>query len=258
MNFDCARLQPEARAIARRAAEVYYRHTQPHFIGLLAHGSAYKGGVIPNCSDLDLQLFLAAGAFGADGRLPLALSLAIHADLARIDPAPFHYIQCYAPPPFPSSAGKSHSAPLTGTYCMLAGEMPHPETTAEEALKKAQAYLDAFKPDPSDLAQKLLQHGGGVLERGVRYLCTEVWPLLYTLLAWRGRDPLAVWPLPKPQAIEKWPADEEAGQAIRHFYRCVWCYYVEENTAERALAVIRAGMDFKRAGMAWYAAAVRN
>ena len=253
MNFDTGGLQPEARAIAHQAAEVYCSHTGPHFVGLLAHGSAFKGGLIPNCSDLDLKLFLTADAFGADGRLPLPLSLAIHADLARIDPAPFHYIQCYAPPPFPSPADKGHSGPLPGTYCMLAGRMPLRETTAAESLQQARAYLDDFKPDPSDLAQKLLQHGGGVLERGVRYLCTEVWPLLYCLLVWRGRDPLTVWSLPKPQAIERWPADEEAGLAIRRFYRCAWRYYVEETTAERALELIESGMAFKRAAMTWYA-----
>ena len=58
-------LTPEARPIAAAAAAVYMRHTRPWFIGLVAHGSAVKGGFIPGCSDVDLQLYLDDAAFTA-------------------------------------------------------------------------------------------------------------------------------------------------------------------------------------------------
>jgi hypothetical protein len=60
--MNVSRLVPEAQPIAAAAGEVYLRHTQPWFIGLVAHGSAIKGGFIANCSDIDLQLYLDPGA----------------------------------------------------------------------------------------------------------------------------------------------------------------------------------------------------
>ena len=60
---DVSGLVPEARSIVQQVAGVYLRHTAPWFIGLIVHGSAVKGGVIPNCSDIDFQLYLDYPAF---------------------------------------------------------------------------------------------------------------------------------------------------------------------------------------------------
>ena len=95
-TIDVAGLIPEAQAIAAQAAAIYCKHAAPWFIGLVAHGSAVKGGYIPNSSDIDFQLYLTAEAFADDGELPLPLGMAIHRELAQIDPTPFRYIQCYA------------------------------------------------------------------------------------------------------------------------------------------------------------------
>ena len=46
--MDVSRLVPEAQSIAAAAGEVYLRHTRPWFVGLIAHGSAVKGGFIAN------------------------------------------------------------------------------------------------------------------------------------------------------------------------------------------------------------------
>lgn len=136
--FDVAPLVPEAQPIAERAAEVCWRNTRPWFIGLLVHGSALKGGVIPNCSDIDLQLFLTSDAFNKDGCLPLSLSVDIHRGLASIDPSPFQYIQCYALPAELTSLGKEGSVnPFPNTYHMLAGKLPIPEATEEDTLTRA-------------------------------------------------------------------------------------------------------------------------
>ena len=69
--IDVGVLVPEARHAAQRAAQVYLAHTRPWFVGLLVHGSALKGGVIPGCSDIDLQVYLENRAFDERGRLPL-------------------------------------------------------------------------------------------------------------------------------------------------------------------------------------------
>ena len=89
MMIDITRLVPAAQPIAARAAPVYLQHTSPWFVGLLAHGSAYKGGYIAGCSDIDFQLYLDPTAFTSEGMLPLSLLMTIHRVLAPIDPSPF-------------------------------------------------------------------------------------------------------------------------------------------------------------------------
>jgi hypothetical protein len=54
LAVDLSGLVPEARPIVDRVAGVYMRRMAPWFVGLLAHGSAVKGGYIPGCSDVDL------------------------------------------------------------------------------------------------------------------------------------------------------------------------------------------------------------
>src|SRR5688572_30765273 len=89
--LDLSGVQPEARPILEQAAHIYIAHTRPWFEGLLAHGSVVKGGFIPRCSDIDLKLYLRDELFEGRSHLPLELSVAIHRELAKIDPAPFSY-----------------------------------------------------------------------------------------------------------------------------------------------------------------------
>ncbi|MBI4300529.1 MAG: hypothetical protein HY677_05275, partial [Chloroflexi bacterium] len=123
-RVDLSGVTPEARPIVEAAARVYLRYLRPWFVGLIAHGSAVKGGFIPGCSDIDLQQYLEDAAFSEDGQLPFELLLALHADLARIDPAPFQYIQCY---PFGSRLRDGWVGPIPGAYRLLAGRLPFPE-----------------------------------------------------------------------------------------------------------------------------------
>ena len=74
---DVSGLVPDARPIVQKVSSVYLKHTAPWFSGLIVHGSAVKGGVIPNCSDIDFQLYLRDAAFSARGQLPLELGMAV-------------------------------------------------------------------------------------------------------------------------------------------------------------------------------------
>lgn len=94
--FDVTGLQPEAQSIVQATSAIYYKHTSSWFIGLIAHGSAVKGGFIPGCSDIDLQLYLEDAAFSEHGILPLSTGMAIQRELSHIDPAPFQYIHTEA------------------------------------------------------------------------------------------------------------------------------------------------------------------
>ena len=244
---------PEARVTVSAAAQVYWMHTQTWFIGLLIHGSALKGGFIPGCSDIDFKLYLWDTAFEQDGRLPLELCLTIQRDLAKIDPAPFQYIQCYAHPhpPIPNEQ-KKEIGPISGAYHMLLGELPVSEATPAEVRDGAKAHLADLKPVPFYVTNTLLQHGGDKLARNVRLLCTDVWPTLYHVLALRSENPLAVWKLPKEAAIAMLPHDETLGREIRLFYQGVKTYYSEGQPVEGALTVFQRGTGFLKAAKEWF------
>ena len=168
--IDVSPLVPEARQATLAAAEVYVRHTRPWFVGLLAVGSALKGGYIPGCSDIDLHLYLADSAFDRDGILPLDLGLAVHRDLAKIDPTPFEYIQCQALRSRLTEGNElSSMGPIPGTYHVLVGELPVPEATADQVYDRANRDLAGLRSQPFDIAGNLLEHGGGRLGRDVRF-----------------------------------------------------------------------------------------
>ncbi|MEZ4734366.1 MAG: NUDIX domain-containing protein [Caldilineaceae bacterium] len=244
-SINVSGLIPEAQAIAERAATIYRKHTAPWFIGLVAHGSAVKGGYIANCSDIDFQLYLADEAFTAAGELPLALGMAIHQELAQIDPAPFRYIQCYA---LTRRLRSGWIGPIPGAYHLLAGRIPVPLATADELREAAQKDLAALQPDPINL----LSHGGGRLERHVRLHCTKVWPVLYQVAALQQDDPIRVWNLPKPAVIGLLPAASELGQAIHAYDQAVRTYYPTERSVADGLKVLETGMAFLQAAKRWW------
>lgn len=245
MVIDVSGLIPEAQAIAAGAAAIYCKQTAPWFIGLVAHGSAVKGGYIPNCSDIDFQLYLTADAFVADGELPLPLGVAIHRELAAIDPVPFRYIQCYA---LTDRLRPGWIGPIPGAHHLVAGRLPVPPATADALRASAQKDLAALQPD----ALNLLSHGGGRLERMIRLHCTKVWPVLYQVVALQQDDPIRVWNLPKDQVIGLLPTEGEVGQAIRAYDQAVRTYYPEERLVVDGLKVLETGTTFLAAAKRWW------
>lgn len=244
MDIDISGLMPEAQAIAAQAVAIYCKHTAPWFIGLVAHGSAVKGGYIPNSSDIDFQLYLTAEAFADDGELPLPLGMAIHKELAQLDPAPFRYIQCYA---LTDRLRPDWIGPIPGAHHLVAGRIPVPLATADALRASAKKDLAALQPD----ALNLLSHGGGRLERMVRLHCTKVWPVLYQVAALQQDDPIRVWNLRKEQVIALLPADSELKQTIRAFDAAVRTYYPEERLVADGLKVLETGMTFLAAVKRW-------
>ncbi|HEV8193475.1 MAG TPA: hypothetical protein VGP82_18595 [Ktedonobacterales bacterium] len=247
--IDASNLVPEAQPIAQAAAEALIRHTEPWLVGVMAHGSAYKGGFIPACSDVDMQLYLEPAAFAADSQLPLDLCIAIHRELARIDPAPFGYIQIRA---LASVPAPTYIGPIPGAYTMIAGTMPLPEATEQQLRDSSRAALDQLKPIPDYLPAGLLDHGAARLARQTRWLCTDVWPTLYRVLALRTDEALGVWRLPKEQAIALLPEDDPLGASIRTFHTAVCAHYPAEATVDGALAVIETGVALLRAAKTWW------
>lgn len=250
MAVDVTRLVPEAQHIAARVAAVYLEHTAPWFVGLLAHGSAYKGGYIAGCSDIDFQLYLDPAAFTPASTLPLPLLTAIHHDLAPIDPSPFRYVQCYA---LPCATPPGQTPPVPGAYALLAGRLPVAEATSAQLYDSARLALARLEPLSRSLASELTSCGGERLQQKTRLLCTEVWPTLYYIATLQRGDPIAIWNLPKQDVIALLPPDSEICGAIRAFYAAVRDYYPDEATVEGRLAVIECGVAFLYAAQAWWA-----
>lgn len=249
MESAISRLVPAAQRPAARAVAVYLRHAAPWLVGILVHGSAYKGGYIPGCSDIDFQLYLDPAAFTDEGALPLALLSAIHRDLAQIDPAPFRYIQCYA---LPCATLPGQMPPIPGAYALLHGRLPVAEATAQQLTDSARAALAQIDPLSRSLASELLSCGGERLQHKMRLLCTEVWPTLYHIATLQQDDPIAVWNLPKPDVIALLSPETPTGSAIRAFYAAVNDYYPAEATVDGRLAVITTGVAFLRAARLWW------
>jgi hypothetical protein len=249
VDVDVTRLVPEAQSIATRAAAVYLEHTAPWFVGLLAHGSAYKGGYIAGCSDIDFQLYLDPAAFTPAGMLPLSLLMAIHHDLAPIDPSPFRYVQCYV---LPCATPRGQTPPVPGAYTLLAGRLPVAEATNTQLCDSARLALARLEPLSRSLASELTSCGGERLQQKTRLLCTEVWPTLYHIATLQHSDPIVVWNLPKPDVIALLPPDTAVGGAIRAFYAAVRGYYPAEATVNGRLAVIARGVEFLAAAQAWW------
>jgi hypothetical protein len=249
MEPDVAPLTPEARPVARAAAEIYVRHTGSWLIGLLAHGSALKGGYIPGCSDLDLQLYLMDDAFDAYDRLPLDLGLAIQRDLARIPLGPFQYVQCFARSTTPR---EGWVGPIPGAYHMLLGALPIPEATSADLCDSAHQALASLRPIPDYIENGLLTYSQERLERHARLICTDVWPFVYHILSLNGHDPIAVWRLPKTEAIPMLPQTRAARDTASAFLAAARMAYGNGRSPDRFISLIACGVAFRAAAAAWY------
>jgi len=247
--IDVSGLVPEAQPIAARVAEIYLKHTSPWFIGLIAHGSAVKGGFIPGCSDIDFQLFLDDSAFSSQGHLPMTLGFTIRRELERVQLEPFRYVQCY---PHSSKPLPGFIGPIPGAYHLLSGKLPVPEATTSQLRESAIDALNKLDSSPSFIIGKLLGHGGVRLARNIRLLCTKVWPVLYQVLTVRSDDPIAIWRLSKKRAIMELPERSDLAGLIQKFYQSIEDYYPDETSLEGAFSVIENGMSFLSTAKNWW------
>ncbi|GCE12433.1 hypothetical protein KTT_22920 [Tengunoibacter tsumagoiensis] len=248
-ELDLSCVVPAARPIVEAAANVYLRHTEQWLIGLLIHGSAFKGGFIPGCSDIDLQIYLQSEAFTRYGQLPLEICSAIQRDLSHIDPSPFQYIQGYA---LSSQPRSQYVGPIPGAYHMLTGHLPVPEASEADVQRSARKKLASIDEHIAHYCRGLLEHGSGKLERQVRFLCTDLWPTLYQLLAIQEQDGLRIWGLPKPAAIALLRQESQLSQTASTFYQALHRYYPQATSIEDAIHVIEAGIAFFEQARLWW------
>jgi len=216
----------------------------------VAHGSAVKGGFIPGCSDLDMQLYLDDVAFTRHGQLPLEVGFAIRRELESVPLGPFRYVQCY---PRRLEAEPDLVGPIPGAYHVIAGRLPVPAATAADLIDSARRTLDTLNPLPGHLMGKLLGHGSERMARSLRLLCTQVWPVVYQVLALYEGAPLDTWQLTKVEAIERLPLAMQ--MAAERFYAAVRAYYPAEASLEGALELMAAGVAVLESAAVWWAQA---
>ena len=252
-QLDVSPLVPEARQVVAAIAQVYWRHTQPWFVGLLVHGSALKGGFIPGGSDIDFQLYLEDAAFDTHHNLPFDTAVAIQRDLEHIAIAPFQAIQCFPRPAGYALPGHEEWVPpIPGAYHVVLGRLPIAPATPGQVRSAARRALGALNLVPFDIANNLLDYAPGRMTRLVRLLSTAVWPTLYHVLTCQAADPLAPWRLPKTDAIALLPETEPLSVEIQEFDACLRAYYQAGQPDAAGLAVIEQGVRFLRVVEVWY------
>ncbi|WP_151734811.1 hypothetical protein [Paenibacillus tengchongensis] len=235
-----------ASRIIEAAAKIYIKHAADHFAGLIVHGSALKGGIIPGCSDIDFKLYLQDEIFNKDGMLPLEMVLALQRDLAGISIEPFGYIQCDS---LSVLQPKLRVGPVPGAYRLLAGRLPVAEATNEQLHRQAHEALGSVAAVPKYL-NTLLDHGRERLTRIIRLLCTEISPLMYHAVTVMHADALQIWRLPKQEVIELLPNKEIKQHAV-YFYEEALRYYPSQTSTDSALEMIRHGVSFLESLKSW-------
>ncbi|QYR21296.1 hypothetical protein KZ483_27050 [Paenibacillus sp. sptzw28] len=231
-----------AERIIEEVRRVILNHTSSAFIGLIVQGSAVKGGFIQGCSDIDFILYLEDSILNEGKKLPLELCLDIHKDLSKINVEPFRYIQFSVLTP----QTNSYLGPIKGTYRLIAGRLLVPEATSGQLLTDAVKALSELNPDNAFDPHRLFDHGEDRIERSARLLCTIVWPVLFQLLTVIHKDGIKIWNLSKQEAISLLGMCS-AGTAIQSFHQALLDYYPQENSVDKALAVIQEGVFFLRA-----------
>ena len=257
MRIDSSGLQPAAQMIAEAAVSAYEKHLHPWLVTVVAYGSAVGGGYIAGGSDLDLALILAPGLLDVRGGLPLERAIALHKDLARIDPWPFRALQAHA-------FGRGEAPRpgfVPGAYHVVAGDPDVFLATPAALLADAHSALAALDAEAvvARISHELLQHGEERLYRELRLLATDVWPVLYHVLTLEsGADPLLVWRLAKPDAVARTDPRSDLGRAIRGFYTNLRRHYAAPpERPSTALTALPPGVAFLRTAAAWYAALAR-
>jgi hypothetical protein len=236
-------------------ADIYWKHTQPWFVGLACFGSAVRGDVIPGASDLDFHLYLQPSIFiHADGKhniLPLELGLAIYRDLGQVDPAPFRYIDGGAET---NLLPEGHVGPIPGNYHMLAGVLPYAEATNTQVKVRAQHELNRLNPMPSFVSEAFFRHGTGRgdLSHTVRQLCQMVWPTIYHVASLEQEDALAVWRIPKNRMVHLFSTDDILGSSIHGFNTTMRQYYPTEEPVATALELIQLGVKVLQSAADWW------
>lgn len=231
--FSLQNIVGEARPIIEQAANVYYKHTKQQLTGIVIHGSAITGDFIPGCSDIDIKLLMNGTS------LDLGKYYDIHKELAKIEVAPFRYIQCDI---LGKSLPENYAGFVSGTYQVIYGENFIPDISSDQLREHSIQSIRSIDAFPKFAYESLLDHGGNRLSQNVRLMITKIWPTLKNCLIIEGNDPIRVWGLSKVDAIYGL-RDTNLKSMFKRFHSSVSDYYPDEIEVGCALNILRLGME---------------
>ncbi len=171
--------------------------------GIILHGSAVKGGIIPGYSDIDFMVFLSPDAFRDDGSLPDEAAFAMQ---ERIGPMPwrkagFGYPQAY----FYDARRLPEwwTGPVPGAFRALVGELPDAAKATTEGLRAgARLFLSETLPGRlNGMVSNYADSADAQLPRRVRLLGTDLTPAVFSLASLHTDDLLLLWGRPKFEAL---------------------------------------------------------
>ena len=224
---------------------------EEHIEGIILHGSAVKGGVIPGYSDIDFMVFLAPDAFDERGKLPDEAAFAMQ---ERIGPMPwreagFGYPQAYF------YDGRTlpewWTGPVPGAYRELFGALPEKALATEAGLLAgARRLLSETLPGRLDgMVSNYADSADPQLLRRVRLLGTDLTPAVFALASLDTSDILALWAKPKLEAlalVEAAYPNADGPRLAREFYRNVERLYASEFDTQLGRKTFRTGVAFMR------------
>lgn len=243
-------VQPEAREIVARLAALCDQQFGSDLRTLLVHGSAAKGGVIPGSSDLDFVMIVEPNLLTPGSELPFDQAIGFHAELARIDPHPFLYLQ--------GNVYASHSPKgvgfIPGTFHIVRGSDAVPLATSDTLLESAKSALARFDPGRyrNDRSNALLNHGETRLYRQVRWMCTEIWPVAFHITCLVDGDGIRSWQRTKHQTVAFLASDPVVGEPLQRWLDTITRHYAVSETTSTALDALTAGVAFLDAAARWY------
>jgi hypothetical protein len=218
--------------------------------GIILHGSAVKGGIIPGYSDIDFMVFLTPNAFD-DGILSDEAAFAMQ---ERIGPMPwreagFGYPQAYFYDV--RRLAEWWTGPVPGAYRALIGELPDAARATQEGLHAGARRL---------LSETLLSRLDGMvsnyadssdvqLPRRVRLLGTDLTPTVFSLASLHTDDLLTLWGRPKFDALkiveDAYPNADKPALA-RQFYANVQQLYGQNFDVQLGRETFQVGVAFMR------------
>ena len=137
---------------------------------------------------------------------------------------------------------------------MILGSLPIAEANAKDLRASARRALAGLRPTPDYIESGLLTYSKPRLERHVRLMCTDAWPYVYHVLSLTEPDPIAMWRLPKMEAIAILPTAKGLRHEAEAFLRAVRNGYAGEQTPDQLIAIIAQGVAFRAAVVDWHRA----
>ena len=220
--------------------------------GVILHGSAHKGGGIPGYSDIDFMVFLAPSCFNERGQVP---DEEIFAFQERIGPLPWREAGFFHPQAYFYDALRLPewwTGPSPGSYRVLHGRLPDeakPTTTERLRALETRFLREDLSRHLDAMVRNFIDADDASQPRRVRLLGTDVTRAVFALISYDADDALAIWALPKFDALarleERFP-EADGPTLARRFYDQMAELYGETFDAELARDAFRTGVAFLR------------